>query len=68
MERIFDPFFTTRSDSVGLGLAIGYAICNRHGGTLELVGGMDPKGGTLFRMRLPALASTAAIPQIILPG
>lgn len=68
MERIFDPFFTTRSDSVGLGLAIGYAICNRHGGTLELLAGVDPSGGTTFRMRLPALASTAAIPQLILPG
>ena len=68
MERIFDPFFTTRSDSVGLGLAIGYAICNRHGGTLELLASAEPKDGTLFRVRLPALASTAAIPQLILPG
>jgi len=68
MERIFDPFYTTHSDSVGLGLAIGYAICQRHGGSLELLGGAQPGGGSTFRMRLPALASSSAMPMFILPG
>lgn len=52
VERIFDPFFTTHADSVGLGLAIGYAVCQRHGGVLELVPGGT---GATFRMKLPAL-------------
>lgn len=65
VERIFDPFFTTRSDAVGLGLAIGYAICKRHGGTLELVPAGPP--GSLFRMRLPRAPSPGRMP-IIPPG
>lgn len=54
VERIFDPFFTTRDDGVGLGLAISYAVCQRHGGTLELAPREDARG-CVFRVRLPAV-------------
>ena len=66
MERIFDPFFTTHSDSVGLGLAIGYAVCQRHGGVLELLAGSQTSGGSTFRVRLPALPEGVPSPQFLL--
>lgn len=54
IERIFDPFFTTRDDGVGLGLAISYAVCQRHGGTIELAP-RSGAAGCVFRVKLPAL-------------
>ena len=50
--RLFDPFFTTKSGGTGLGLAIARRLCERHGGTLELVD--QPGPGAAFEITLPA--------------
>ena len=50
-RRIFEPFFSTK-DSTGLGLAICHTIVSQHGGELSVE--PRPRGGSLFRMRLPA--------------
>ncbi len=52
LERIFDPFFTTKSRGTGLGLAVARKNAESHGGTLEAAN--LPRGGALFRLRLPA--------------
>jgi signal transduction histidine kinase len=51
MERIFDPFFTRRAEGMGMGLAIGYSIAQRHGGSIHAVPGI-PQGAKL-RVVLP---------------
>jgi signal transduction histidine kinase len=50
LERIFDPFFA-RSGGMGLGLAIGFAVAQRHGGSLHAVPGLAM--GAKFRLILP---------------
>lgn len=52
-ERIFEPFFTTKDvgQGSGLGLATVYAICNRHGGFVDLETEMGV--GSTFRVFLP---------------
>ena len=50
-QRVFEPLFTTRAKGTGLGLAICRQICERHGGSIELVPGTS--GGASFRVRLP---------------
>jgi signal transduction histidine kinase len=56
-ERVFEPFFSTR-ESTGLGLSICHTIVRQHEGEI----GVHPRpgGGTVFRMRLPALAVAPA--------
>lgn len=66
LERIFDPFFTTRDEGVGLGLAISYAVCQRHGGSLELAPRSDATG-CVFRVKLPLASETVRMP-VIPPG
>jgi|GEM_PF-1209953 len=66
VERIFDPFFTTRDEGVGLGLAISYAVCQRHGGVLELAP-RESASGCVFRIRLPMSTETVRMP-VIPPG
>jgi signal transduction histidine kinase/CheY-like chemotaxis protein len=58
--RIFEPFFTTKpiGEGTGLGLAIAKEIIDVHDGTIEL--GTSVLGGAAFRIRLPALETTAA--------
>jgi signal transduction histidine kinase len=64
--RVFEPF--TRLDEArdrdeggaGLGLAIAAEIMAAHDGTLAIVD--DPRGGTTFRLALPAVAETATKP------
>jgi len=53
-ERVFEPFFSTK-DSTGLGLSICHSIVRQHAGDLSVA----PRsgGGTVFRMKLPALSS-----------
>lgn len=51
LERIFDPFFTRRAEGMGMGLAIGYSIAQRHGGSIHAVPGI-PQGAKL-RVVLP---------------
>lgn len=56
--RIFAPFFTTKERAAGLGLAIGRALAETHGGTLDLapVSG----GGAAFTLRLPIATEVRA--------
>lgn len=51
--RVFVPFFTTRARGTGLGLALVQRTVVDMGGTVEVAEG--PRGGALFRLRLPAL-------------
>jgi two-component system NtrC family sensor kinase len=51
MAKIFTPFFTTKENGTGLGLALSYAVVERHGG--ELRAENDPRGGARFTMSLP---------------
>ena len=57
-HRIFDPFFTTKSDSggTGLGLAMAYAIINRHNGNIEAES--EPGRGTAMRISFPVVDSS----------
>ena len=60
--RVFDPFFTTKrvGKRTGQGLAISYAVVEKHGGTItfETADGE----GTTFIIRLP-LQETANMPD-----
>lgn len=51
--KLFTPFFTTKENGTGLGLALSYAIVERHGGTLRAEN--HPEGGALLTLRLPVL-------------
>jgi signal transduction histidine kinase len=51
-QRIFEPFYSTK-DSTGLGLSVCHSIVRDHGGELSASG--REGGGSVFRMRLPAL-------------
>jgi signal transduction histidine kinase len=59
-ERVFEPFFSTR-DSTGLGLSICHNIVRQHDGDLVVLS--RDGGGSVFRMRLPALAGAASEPS-----
>jgi signal transduction histidine kinase len=51
-QRIFEPFYSTK-DSTGLGLSVCHSIVRDHGGELSADG--REGGGSVFRLRLPAL-------------
>jgi signal transduction histidine kinase len=51
-QRVFEPFYSTK-DSTGLGLSVCHSIVRDHGG--ELSADAREGGGSVFRMRLPAL-------------
>jgi CheY-like chemotaxis protein len=55
-RRAFEPFFSTRpkSQALGLGLSVSYAIVRFHGGQIILEGSED--GGTRVSIWLPATA------------
>jgi signal transduction histidine kinase len=54
MKKLFLPFFTTKHKGTGLGLAISKRFIELHGGTISV--DSNPKGGTTFRIALPAAA------------
>jgi signal transduction histidine kinase len=54
--HLFDPFVTTKDTGSGLGLYIAHRIVTEHGGTIHAR--PAPGGGTVFSIRLPAVAAT----------
>ena len=52
-DRLFEPFATTKKAGMGLGLSICRDIVEAHHGRLTSAPG--PKGGTIFRITLPAV-------------
>lgn len=58
-DRIFEPYFTTKSVGTGIGLALGRAIVEAHGGALTLV---PSRRGARFRIILPATSGGAHSP------
>lgn len=52
IDRVFDPFFTRHPGGIGMGLAIGYSVAQRHGGTIHAVPGLV--GGATLRVVLPS--------------
>ena len=63
LPRIFEPFeqghTASRADGLGLGLAISRAIVESHGGALTAASA-GPGRGSVFTVRLPLSAATAA--------
>ena len=56
LRNIFEPFFTTKQTGTGLGLALSYAIVERHGGVLRAQN--RPGRGALFTFTLPVAGRT----------
>ncbi len=52
VDKIFDPYFTTKSEGSGLGLALSFAIINKHDG--YLYASTEDDGGACFTIYLPA--------------
>lgn len=52
--RVFEPFYSTKRhpDRYGLGLSHGYAVMQRHGGTLR-VAASSPRTGTTIAALFP---------------
>ena len=63
LPRIFDPFFTTQSvgKGTGLGLAVAYAIVQRHHGRIEVSSAVGV--GTTFRIWLPLAQPVKVAPE-----
>ncbi len=53
--RLFQPYFTTKKHGTGLGLFVTQRLVTEHGGSVEFES--SPGQGTVFRVRLPVLAS-----------
>ena len=64
LDKIFDPFFA-RTGGMGLGLATGFAVAQRHGGSLHAVPGQST--GAKLRLVLP-LYRPEAIEGLFIPG
>jgi signal transduction histidine kinase len=61
MHHLFEPFFTTKgSRGVGLGLAVTWAIVDRHEGTIEVAS--RPGAGTRVTVRIPYQVAEATVP------
>ena len=52
MHQIFDPLFSTKSFGTGLGLTLSKAIVESHGGSFDLVEGLEDSGAG-FRIKIP---------------
>lgn len=58
-DQVFVPFYTTRARGTGLGLALVQRTVVDMGGSVEALDG--PRGGALFRIRLPRAADPPAV-------
>jgi two-component system NtrC family sensor kinase len=67
LEHVFDPFFTTKEVGVGtgLGLAISHEIARAHDGWIRVERGA--RGGSVFRVELPARGPGDSLPGITEP-
>lgn len=63
LPHIFESFFTTKKQGMGLGLAIVKSIVEKHNGNIRV----DPntRGGTVFRIHLPAISEVQRTNQTI---
>ncbi len=60
-SKIFEPFFSKRTGGSGLGLAVCQGIIHAHGGTISVEA--RSKGGSTFRLRIPASTRQEARPS-----
>lgn len=61
LGRIFDPYVTSKKEGNGLGLAVTYAIIQKHGGYISVQSTLGE--GTVFTIYLPATGRTkVAVP------
>ncbi len=66
--RIFEPFFTTKGvgEGTGIGLALSHRIIHSHKGEIRLDPGF--RGGTRFRVTLPATPGAQAAAAVAAPS
>jgi signal transduction histidine kinase len=57
--RLFESFITTKPHGLGLGLSIAHSIVEAHGGTIEVVAGVER--GAVFRIVLPTTGGEADV-------
>ena len=61
LNKIFDPYFTSKETGNGLGLAVAYAIVNKHGGRITV--DSETGKGTTFTIVLPATEKCPLCPS-----
>ncbi|MFZ1983011.1 MAG: PAS domain S-box protein, partial [Desulfatitalea sp.] len=60
IQNIFDPYFTTKQKGSGLGLAVVYAIIDKHNGRISVDSQLGE--GTTFNIYLPAVPAAEIRP------